>query len=124
MLNFNFSLTKIINKVIKHTATHQSGYFRSSKSSLASTFLTNTPYKAFATLSTPAQLVYSIRTKKPASLLKRRKFKLTTLSPISTTPLRGDQEPPTEDEVNDDDYPGLSIPPKSMFETKKKKKSS
>lgn len=75
----------------------QFGFKRSSTSNYASTFLTN-PKKKIYTLPPPIQLP-ALLSEIPESIIPKYRLFMTTLKPKSTTPLRGDQEPPTEEYV-------------------------
>lgn len=76
----------------------QFGFKRSSTNNYVSTFLTKTPERIFSSPSSSVHPLTMFKEQHPASIfeLRYRLFK-TTEMPRSTTSLRGDQEPPTEE---------------------------
>lgn len=81
---------------------HRFGHGRTTNTHQTSSFLLHTPYEALrSTISAPSRYLHHETQTPPSILMKRRLSKphtTTTMQTVTSTPLRGDQQPQTDDE--------------------------
>lgn len=82
---------------------HQYGFTRAANSNptSSSSFLLHTPHEALFSSVKPSYHFLNRHTYAPASIIKNRHHITTMMNLATTTPLRGDQRPPIDEEDND-----------------------
>lgn len=85
---------------------HRFGYDHTANTQQTSSFLLHTPYEALhSTILAPSRYIHHDTPTPPSILMKRRLRKphtTTTMRTVTSTPLRGDQDPQIVDESSDE----------------------